>query len=120
MNEKSDIIFIEHILESIDAINEFSEDISINELSSNRMKQSAIVREIEVIGEAVKNISENLKKKHKEIEWREIAGTRDKMIHHYFEVDINIVWNIIKKDLPILEKQIRKIKKDILLQENTE
>lgn len=114
MSEKDDIIFIEHILESISALNEFSAGISINELSSNRMKQSAIVREIEVIGEAVKNISENLKNKHKEIGWREIAGTRDKMIHHYFGVDVNTVWNIVKKDIPILEKQIREIKKEFL------
>jgi len=56
-------------------------------LASDRLRQSAIVREIEVIGEAVKNISETLKSKHKDIEWKDIAGTRDKMIHHYFGVD---------------------------------
>ena len=72
-----------------------------------------IVREIEIIGEAVKNISENLKNKNRKIEWKDIVGTRDKMIHHYFGVDLNIIWKIIKKDLPILEKQILSIKKKL-------
>ena len=110
MSNKNDLVFIEHILDSINAIKEFSRNISKGELISNRLKQSAIVREIEIIGEASKNISENLKKEHQKIEWKEITGTRDKMIHHYFGVDIDIIWNIIKKDIPVLEKQIRKIK----------
>jgi len=113
MNDKDDSAFIEHILESINAIKEFSKNISKKELISNRLKQSAIIREIEIIGEAVKNISENLKNKNREIEWKNIACTRDKMIHHYFGVDLNIIWGIIKKDLPVLEKQIKKIKKEL-------
>ncbi len=110
MNEKNDLAYIEHILESIGAIMNFSKGINKKKLISNRLKQSAIVREIEIIGEAVKNISKNLKDKHKEIRWKEIAGTRDKMIHHYFGVDMNIIWDIIKKDLPDLKKKILKIK----------
>ena len=78
-------------------------------MDSSRLKRSAIVREIEVIGEAAKNISQNLKHKNKEVEWKEIAGTRDKMIHHYFGVDVNIVLDIIKNDLPKLKKQIQQI-----------
>ncbi|MDP2925605.1 MAG: DUF86 domain-containing protein [Nanoarchaeota archaeon] len=113
MNEKNDLAFIEHILESINAIKEFSKNISKEELISNRLKQSAIVREIEIIGEAVKNISEILKNKHPEIEWKNIVGTRDKMIHHYFGVDLNIVWDIIKINLPDLKDKILKIKKDL-------
>ncbi len=113
MNEKDDWVFIEHILESIDAIENFSKDLSKEELASNRLKQSAIVREIEIIGEAVKNISENLKKKYQEVMWKSIAGTRDKMIHHYFGVDLDIVWNIIYQDLPLLKKQIIEIKKKL-------
>ncbi len=113
MNNKEDVIFIKHILESINAIDEFSKNMDKEELISNRMKQSAIVREIEIIGEAIKNISDNLKEKYSSIPWKEIVGTRDKMIHHYFGVDLNIVWNIIKKDLPDLKEKIQKIKKDL-------
>jgi len=110
---KEDLAFIEHILDSINAIKDFSKNMSKEELSSNRLKQSAIVREIEIIGEAVKNISESLKNKHPEIEWKEIVGTRDKMIHHYFGVDLNIVWDIIKINLPDLKEKILKIKEDL-------
>ena len=110
---KEDLAFIEHILDSINAIESFSRDLDKNKLTSDRLRQSAIVREIEIIGEAVKNISESLKNKYKGIEWKEISGTRDKMIHHYFGVDLNIVWNIIKRDLPNLKTKILKIKEDL-------
>ena len=113
MTEKDDLVFINHILDSIDAIENFSKNISKERLIPNRLKQSAIVREIEIIGEAVKNISESLKNKHQEIEWKDIVATRAKMIHHYFGVDLNIIWNIIKKDIPTLKKQIEKIKKEL-------
>jgi len=106
LTEKSDSIYLKHLLESINAIEEFSKDLTEKELVHNRLKQSAIIREIEIIGEAVKNISNTLKEKHSEIMWKEIAGTRDKMIHNYFGIDFEIVWNIIKIDLPILKKQI--------------
>jgi len=109
MIRKDDIVFVEHILDSLNAIEDFSKNMERSELSSNRLKQSAIVREIEVIGEAVKNISEETKKKYKEIEWKKIAGTRDKMIHHYFGVDLDIIWNIVKVDLPVLKKKLKAI-----------
>ena len=113
MSKKGDLIFIEHMLESINAIEDFSKGLIKEKLISSRLKQSAIVREIEIIGEAAKNISHNLKEKYKEIAWRDIAGTRDKMIHHYFGVDLDIVFGIIKNDLSVLKKQVLKIKKDL-------
>ena len=111
MSKKGDLIFIEHILESINAIEDFSKGLTKEKLISSRLKQSALVREIEIIGEAVKNISNNLKEKYKDIAWKEIVGTRDKMIHHYFGVDLDIVMGIIKNDIPILKKQVLNIKK---------
>ena len=110
---KEDLAFVEHILDSINAIEIFSKNLKKEKLMADRLKQSAIIREIEVIGEAVKNVSENLKNKHREIEWKEIAGTRDKMIHHYFGVDLGIVWDIIKINLPVLKDKISKIKEEI-------
>lgn len=74
------------------------------------MKQSAIVREIEIIGKAVKNVPDDFKDKHKEIEWRKIAGMRDIIIHNYFRIDLNAVWNVINKDIPVLKKQMAKIR----------
>jgi uncharacterized protein with HEPN domain len=113
MNEKNDLAFIEHILESINAIENFSKNLSREELTTNRLNQSAIVREIEIIGEAVKNISEKIKSKHKEIEWKDIIGTRDKMIHHYFGVDLDILWDIIRISIPDLKIKVLKIRKEM-------
>ncbi|MFA4960304.1 MAG: DUF86 domain-containing protein [Candidatus Pacearchaeota archaeon] len=114
MTKKSDMIYVEHILDSIEAIEDFSKNITKEILSTDRLKKSAIVRELEIIGEAVKNISDGKKKEYSSIPWKEIAGTRDKIIHHYFGIDLNIIWNIIKNELPKLRKDIMKIKNDLL------
>ena len=106
-------LFIEDILESIDAIEDFSKDMGEEEIKTNRMKQSAIVREIEIIGEAVKNIPDYFKNKHKEVEWRKIAGMRDIIVHNYFKMDLNAVWNVINKDIPVLRKQMTKIRDEL-------
>ena len=106
-------LFIDDILSSINAIEEFSKGMDKKDMISDRLKQSAIVREIEIIGEAVKNISEDIKSKYKEIEWRKIAGMRDVIIHSYFRIDLDAVWNVIKKDFPTLKKQMNLIKKDL-------
>ncbi len=113
MNKKDDSIFIKHIFESIKAIEKFSKNLSRNDLKSNRLKQSAIIREIEIIGEAVKNMSNEFKTKYNNIPWREIVGTRDKMIHNYFGVDLDVVWSIIKKDIPDLKNKLEKIEKGV-------
>jgi len=113
MSEKDDSVFIRHIIDSIQAIEEFSRNLSKEELTSNRLKQSAIVREIEIIGEASKNISNSLKEKYKKIEWKKIAGTRDRIIHRYFNVNLDIVWDIINKDLLELKKQLEEIRKEL-------
>lgn len=107
--KKDPLIFLEHILESISKIEAFSKNISKETLSKNELKQYAIIRAIEVIGEAVKNLPDSLKNKYSNVPWKEIIGTRDKMIHHYFGVDLDIVWDIVKKDLPKLKKEIKRI-----------
>ena len=74
MSGKDDVVFIEHMLDSIRAIEEFSKNLSKEELSSNRLIQSAIVREIEIIGEAAKNVSQVSRKEYPEVEWKVIVG----------------------------------------------
>lgn len=106
------ILFIEDILKSIENIENFSKGISEKEFMTDELKQSAIVRQIEIIGEAVKNIPQNFRNKYPKIEWKKIAGARDIIIHAYFEVDLNRVWKVIKDDLPELKKNILRIKKD--------
>ena len=113
MIEHEDLPYINHILDAIKDIEESLKGITKNQFIKNKDVREANIRRIEIIGEAVKNISKSLKDKHQEIKWKEIAGTRDKMIHHYFGVDLNIVWDIIKINLPDLKNKILKIKKEL-------
>lgn len=71
--------------------------------------QDAVVRRLEIIGEAAKNVPQEYRDKYPETPWREIAKTRDKIIHHYFEVDEEQIWNIIQNDLQSLKQQIKKM-----------
>ena len=109
---KRDKLFINHILDSINAISNFLGEISKDELENNRLIQNAVIRELEVIGEAVKNISDKNKKNHSSIAWKQIAGMRDKLIHHYFGVDLEIIWETIQRDLPELRKVLEEMLKD--------
>ncbi len=109
MNEKNYIVFLEHILDNVEKVESFSGNVSKDELNNDELRQYAIVRAIEIIGEAVKNLPSSFKNKHSNISWRDIVGTRDKMIHHYFGVDLNIVWGIVKKDIPKLKKEVKDI-----------
>ena len=106
---KSFHVFIEHIIDSIEKIEEFIKNIGEDEFNKNTQLQDAVVRRIEIIGEAVKNLPEDFRERHKNIPWKEIIGTRDKIIHHYFGVNLDIVWSIIKKDIPDLKKKLKKI-----------
>ena len=110
---KNNSLFLEHILESINDIESFIRNITKKSFFDNKEKQNAVVRSLEVIGEASKNLSLSLKEKYNLIPWREIIGTRDKIIHHYFGVDLDIVWDIIKINLPGLKKGILKIKQEL-------
>ena len=109
MDNKNQKIFLEHMLESIKDIKKFTAGVSKEEFEENKEKINAVVRSIEILGEAAKNISDPFKNKHKEIAWKEIIGTRDILIHHYFGVDLDILWNILTKDVLDLEKQIEKL-----------
>ena len=110
---KDSSVFLEHIIENIIDIESFIKNVNKEEFLKNKEKQNAVIRSLEVIGEAVKNLPQNITNKYSSIPWKEIAGTRDKITHHYFRVDLNIIWDIIKQDLPDLKDKILKIKEEL-------
>ena len=101
--------YLKDIRISISEIQEFSAGMTFEEFSYDRKTIHAVVRCFEIIGEAAKNLPEELKSKHPGIPWREITGMRDKMIHEYFGVNLQIVWQTIEEDLPSLEAAIKKL-----------
>ena len=103
---------MEHILDAISNVEQFMEDVTKEEFLKNKEKQYAVLRALEIVGEATKNLSRELKTKNREIQWRDIGGMRDKLIHGYFGVNLNLVWETVKKNLPDLKKQFSKMLKD--------
>ena len=105
-------VYLDDILESIKQIEKYTKEISKTEFFRSTQIQDAVVRRLEIIGEAIKHITKNVKEKHTEIKWRESAGMRDIMIHEYFGVKLDRVWNTVKKDLPKFKKQIENLLKE--------
>ena len=97
------------ILESVKRINDYTKDVSFQKLLKNTMIQDAVIRNMEIIGEAVKNIPCEFKKKHADVEWKKISGMRDKIIHFYFGVNWEIVWDVVQHKLPDLKRRIEAI-----------
>jgi uncharacterized protein with HEPN domain len=103
-------VFLAHILESIDLIEGYSEGKTREEFVESPQLQDAIIRRIEIVGEAVKNLPEDFKKDHPEIAWQKIAVMRDVLIHQYFGVDLALTWDVIQSDVPDLKLNISRIK----------
>lgn len=100
------------ILESISKIEEYTKGMDYSAFSRKSLVFDGVVRNLEIIGEAVKNIPADIKKKYPEIEWRKIAGLRDILIHEYSGVDLRIVWDVVVTKLPPLKESVKKIMKE--------
>ena len=103
------ILFLEDISNRIDKINSYIEGMSFDDFKQDDKTISACIREIEVIGEATKQIPKEITNKFNELPWSLMAKMRDKLIHWYFEVDEEIVWNVAVDKLPTIKKQIDNI-----------
>ena len=107
--KKDDSIYLAHILESLTKVILYIEGISYDAFLSDEEKQDAVIRKIEVAGEATKRLSEEFRDKHPQIPWRAMAGMRDKLIHDYIDVDLDTVWETATHDIPNLLREIKTI-----------
>lgn len=112
-NKTGDEARIRHILDSINEIQDYTRGTGFEEFTNNSMKKFATIKQLEIIGEAANHISDEMKCKYPDIEWREITGLRNILIHEYFGVDEHIVWAIISNDIPKLKNQISQILKEL-------
>ena len=108
---KSDRVYLEHIRDAVADIREYAAGGEPS-FRSERMRQDAIIRKLEVIGEAVKKLSPGLKARRSEIPWAQIAGMRDRLTHAYFGVDLGLVWRVVERDLDLLAVAIEALLRD--------
>ena len=101
--KKDPVVFLTHIIDSIQLIESYMEGRTEADLMESTGLQDKIIRRIQVIGEAVKNLPDDLKRNHPEVPWRDITGMRDIVIHQYFGIDLEFVWNVVTKDIPDLK-----------------
>jgi len=109
MPKRGDREFISDIKEATERIKKYTTDMSYETFLQDIKTQDAVIRNIEIIGEAAKNLSSDFRKKHRHVDWKKIAGMRDKIIHYYFGVKWDIVWAVIKDKIPALSEQINNI-----------
>lgn len=110
MSERDFSLYLADILDSGSAIAEFVKDLSFEEFCNDRKTYSAVIREFEIIGEAVGKLPDELKLKRTDVEWQDIKDFRNLLIHEYFGVDLEIVWKVVQDDLPVMISANKEIK----------
>ena len=113
MSKRDVKLYVKDILEAIKAIEKFVEGMDFENFKEDDKTSSAVIRKFEIIGEATKNIPQSIKEKYPHIPWKEMAGFRDRLIHFYFGIKYDIVWDTIKLRLPELRNNIEKVLKDL-------
>jgi uncharacterized protein with HEPN domain len=114
MSDRRDRDYLGDIQEAMQRITAYIAGMAYEQFLKDIKTQDAVVRNLEVIGEATKSLSETLRRTHTHIPWKDLAGVRDKMIHHYFGVNYEIVWTIARKEVPELMPSISRLLSETL------
>ncbi|MBI2941318.1 MAG: DUF86 domain-containing protein [Chloroflexi bacterium] len=105
---RDDTVYLRHILDAINQIQDYTSGISSEQFLQYRMLQDAVVRQLEIVGEAARNLSESFRQAHHELPWAEIISMRNRMIHAYFNVNLVIVWEVVQQEVPGLGRQVKR------------
>lgn len=106
-------LYLDDILEVTERIEKYSKGFTLEKMKKDSLVVDGVVRNLEIIGEAAKNVPAHIKERYSDIEWRKIAGLRDILAHEYFGVDLEVLWDIIEHKMPILKKQVAGILKNV-------
>jgi len=109
MSKRDWKLFIEDALECIGRIEKYIEGLTFEDFENDSKTVDAVVRNLEIIGEASKSIQEDVKARYPDVYWKGVVGLRNRIIHEYFGVDLKIIWHIVKEELPTLMKQMKRI-----------
>ena len=109
MSKRKPDVYLEDILESVEHIQRFLDGVSEDEFYENVEKQDAVLRRLEIIGEAVKHLPDEIREDHPDIPWRQIAGMRDIIIHEYFGITLEMVWVVATEDILDLKTRVEEI-----------
>jgi uncharacterized protein with HEPN domain len=111
--KKDDAVYLHHILVAIERIEAYSEGVTFQGFLEAEIVQDGVVRQLEIIGEASRNLSQELIQRHPEVPWREIIGLRNRIAHAYYNIDQGVVWDIVQGDLPSLKRDAAGILKEV-------
>ncbi len=109
MKVRNDELYLYDIAKSCRKIADYLDSVSEDAFRSNELLQDAVARNIEIIGKASKGVSSDLREQNPEIEWKEIMRMRDKIVHHYFKLDLDVIWQTVTEDIPPLGLKVEKI-----------
>ena len=110
MPERSSLLYISDIIDAAEAIFSYTDDVDFDLFSNDRMRFSAVIREFEIIGEAVSKLPSEIKATAPHVQWQDIKDFRNLLAHEYFGIDLEIVWNVVKEDLPDLYRAAQRMK----------
>ncbi len=109
---KLNTIYLQHILDEINFLMKETSSLSFEEFVESELYTRAFSRSLEIIGEAVKNLPDSFRESHPDIEWKKLAGMRDKIVHHYFGVDYELIWDVVTNKIPHLKDHINRVLND--------